>query len=102
MQTFRLDGIFHEVRLGDNGRDGEADGDGHAAQGLRVLREVLVAAAHVAWIEVGVWTHGWEVQRVDARLREHCDADADGLAPDAIQVVPSWIARGTVREEGLE
>lgn len=102
VQTFRLDCVFHEVRLGDDGRDGKADRDSHAAEGLRILREILVAVAHVARVEVRVWAHGREVQRVDARLREHQDADASGLSPDPIQIVPSCIARGAVSEEGLE
>ncbi len=102
MQTFRLNGILHEVRLGDNGRDGQAHRDGHAAQSLGILREALVAAAHVAGVEVRVRAHGREVQRVDARLGEHQDADTRRLLPDAIEVVPGWIAGGAVREEGLQ
>ena len=89
MQASRLNGILHEVRLGDNGGDGKTDRDSHAAEGLRVLREFLVAAAHVARIEVRVWAHGRKVERVDARLRQHLDADASGLPPDTVQIVPS-------------
>ncbi len=102
MQTFGLNGILHEVCLGDNGRDGQAHRDGHAAQSLGILREALVAAAHVAGVEVRVRAHGREVQRVDAGLGEHQDADARRLLPDAIEVVPGRIAGGAVREEGLQ
>ena len=102
MQTFRLNGVLHEVRLGDNGRDGQADGDGHAAERLRVLREVLVAAAHVARVEVGARARGREVEGVDAGLGEHEDTDAGRLAPDAVQVVPGRVPRGAVREERLQ
>lgn len=102
MQTLGLNRILHEVRLGDDGRDGKADRDSHAAKRLRVLREVFVAVAHVAWIEIGIGTHGRKVERVDTGLREHEDADASCLAPDTIQVIPSWITRGAMSEERLE
>ena len=102
VQALGLNGILHEIRLGDNGCDGQAHGDSHTAQSLRVLCKVFVTAAHVAWIEVGVGAHGREVQRVDARLGEHQDADTGSLTPDAVEIVPSGIARGAVREEGLQ
>ena len=102
MQTLRLNGILHEVRFRDDGRDSKADRDSHTTKGLRVLREFLVAAAHVARIKVRIRAHGREVQRVDAGLRQHQDADASGFSPDTIQIVPGWIVRGTRSEQGLE
>ena len=102
VQTHGLDRVLHEVRLRDDGRDGQADGDGHAAQRLRVLREVLVAAAHVARVEVGAGPHGGEVEGVDARLGEHEDADAGRFPPDAVQIGPGRVAGGPVREERLQ
>ena len=102
VQALGLDGILHEVRLGDNGRDGQPDRHGHAAERLRVLREVLVAVAHVARVEVRVGPHGREVERVDAGFRQHEDADAGRLAPDAVEVVPGRVPRRAVRKEGAE
>lgn len=102
MQTLRLNRVLHEVCLRDNGRDGKADRDSHAAKGLRILREILVATAHVAWIEIRVWAHGGEVQRIDAWFRQHQDADASRFPPDTIEIVPSWVARGAMSEEGLQ
>lgn len=102
MQTLGLNRLLHEIRLRHNRRDGKPHRNGHTAQRLRVLREVLVPAAHVARIEVRIRPHGREVERVDARLREHQDADASRLVPDAVEVVPGRVARGAVREERLQ
>ena len=102
VQTLGLNGFLHEVRLGDNGRDGQTDRNRHTAQCLRVLRELLVPAAHVAGIEVRVWPHRREIERVDAGLGEHEDADAGRLAPDTVQVVPGRVTGRAVREEGLQ
>lgn len=84
VQTLGLNGILHEIRLRDNRRDGQTDRHRHATKRLRVLRELLVATAHVAGIEIRVCSHGREVKRVDAGLGEHQDADAGRLPPDAV------------------
>ena len=102
VQTLGLNGILHEIRLRDNRRDGQTDRNRHTTQRLRVLRELLVATAHVARIEIRVWSHGREVKRVDAGLGEHQDADAGRLPPDAVQVVPGRVTGRAVREEGLQ
>ena len=102
VQTLGLDSILHEVCLRDDGRDGKTHRDSHTAQCLRVLGELLVAAAHAARVEVGAGAHGREVQHVDAGLGEHEDADAGRFPPDAVEVVPGRVAGRAVRKEGRE
>ena len=68
VKTLGLDRVLHEVRLSNNGCDGEADRDGHAAEGLRVLSESLVAVAHVARVKIGIGAHKGEVKRVNTWL----------------------------------
>ena len=94
MQTLGLNGIFHKVRLRDDRRDSQTDRHSHAPQCLRLLWERIVTIAHVARIEVRVWTHGGEIERVDAGLGQHEDTDAGGLSPDAIEIVPGRIVWG--------
>lgn len=102
MQTLRLDRILHEIRLGNNRRDSQTHRNSHTAQRLRIVREILVPTTHVARVEVRTGSLGREIQRVDARLREHQNPDADRLSPDAVQVVPGRVARGAVGEERRE
>lgn len=102
MQALCLNSILHEIRLRHNGRDGQTHRNSHTTQRSRILREILVATAHAARIEVRIRAHGREVEAVDARLREHEDADASGFFPYSVEVVPGGIVGGAVGEERSE